>query len=132
VNKAKELRKLERQLDKMWHDAVVKKFGGVCVLTGSTEKLNAHHVVTRRNKWGRWFIPNGLLLSPSAHKFSVRISAHQAPTNLVFWLWSHSFFSDNYATFRWMGQIYDQTDRPKGPIDYEAVKRHLQGKQEGY
>lgn len=129
MNKAKELRKLERQLDKMWHDAVIKKFRGKCVLTGSTEKINAHHVVTRRNKWGRWYIPNGMTLSPSAHKFSVRVSAHQAPTNLFYKLYLDGVLP-NFVV--WFEDLDRQTNRPIGSIDYEAVKLHLEGKREDY
>jgi hypothetical protein len=132
MNKAKEQLKLERRLDKLWHEAVLARSGGKCVLTGSTEKVNTHHVVTRRNKWGRWFIPNGLTLCPSAHKFSVRCSAHQAPTNLLFQLSIAGLFPNWCDFLDWMERLNTQTDRPKGPIDYEAVEAHLKEEKDAY
>jgi hypothetical protein len=125
TKKQKEIRKLENRLDKMWHEAVLKAFKGKCWACDAKVKINTHHTTTRRNKWGRWFIPNGVALCPSHHKFSVTCSAHQAPTNLFY----RYRFMDLTS---WWDILSKQTDRPKGLIDYEAVERHLEGKQDGY
>jgi hypothetical protein len=130
MNKAKELAKTKRRLDKLWREAIMKNYGGACVVCGSTAKsLNCHHVITRRNQWGRWFIPNGLVLCPTHHKFSITCSAHQAPTGV--------FLCQGVFTFvelwDWFMALDEQTNgRGSFVFDEEQIEAHLKGIARGY
>ena len=126
MNKAKELAKTKRRLDKLWREAVIKDYGGACMICRSIDKgLNCHHVVTRRNQWGRWYIPNGVLLCPTHHKFSVTCSAHQAPPSI--------FLCIPINIEDWF-VLLDRQTNGRGPFVFEEAKieAHLKGEAYGY
>lgn len=65
-------------LDTAWRKAVYKAGGGVCLLSGETKLVNAHHIIDRRCITSRWVVANGLLLSPIYHKFGPK-AIHNNP-----------------------------------------------------
>jgi hypothetical protein len=77
------------KLDKLWREAIHSrdKFCQVCHQTES--RLNAHHVIGRRNQNLRWELQNGILLCAGCHTFKTT-SAHQDP------LWFSEWFQQEY------------------------------------
>ena len=72
------LRKKDKKLcDRLWIEAVKKKYGIKCIICAST-KINIHHIVGRRNRSVRWYTPNGVPLCSKCHVFD-KDSAHQNP-----------------------------------------------------
>ncbi len=94
MNKAKELRKLEKKKDKQWAIDVKVEFGNKCVICPGTNRLNAHHIIPRQIKELRWEILNGVALCPKHHKYSFIISAHRNP--LAFIMWYHKRYVGRY------------------------------------
>jgi len=74
---------IEKKLDKAWSRAILSK--GRCEVDGSTQSLNAHHIVGRRNLALRWDLRNGVCLSAGYHVFRTQ-SAHQDPIWFYNWL----------------------------------------------
>ena len=94
--KLEALPKIRRRLRKLWTLAVRAKFRNRCAITGiehgavgSNGKpaiLNCHHLETYRMCPAlRYDYVNGILLSPSAHKYG-RNSAHQGCIWFAEWL----------------------------------------------
>jgi len=79
----KNIAKLKRKCDKVW-SLIIRKLGH-CELCDSTEFLNAHHIITKRNSNLRWDLQNGICLCSRCHKFSLR-SAHNNPFTIIDWL----------------------------------------------
>jgi len=63
-------------LDKVWSTVVRSIAGNKCELCGSSEHLNAHHLIGRKNHATRWYIPNGVCLCVK-HHWCGNESAHQ-------------------------------------------------------
>ena len=77
---------LRTKLDTAWSKAVRKKAGNKCEVCGiEHDKLNAHHIVGRRNLRLRWELYNGVCLCPGCHTFKTN-SAHQNPEWFHYWL----------------------------------------------
>ena len=72
------MKSLDKKLDKLWTSAVLHTGCHKCLICGATEKLNAHHIVGRRNLRLRWEVFNGVVLCTLHHVFG-RQSAHQNP-----------------------------------------------------
>jgi predicted restriction endonuclease len=62
-------------LDKLWSLKIKERAGFKCEICGTTENLNSHHIIGRRNHAVRWFLPNGICLCVQHHMGS--LSAHQ-------------------------------------------------------
>lgn len=71
---------LNAHLDALWSKAVKILGDNKCAYCGSTEGLNSHHIIGRRNFATRWNVNNGVVLCPKHHVFSSKFSAHQTPT----------------------------------------------------
>jgi hypothetical protein len=72
--------------DKEWADKVKDRDGRRCVICGSTERLNAHHIIVRENHETKFEVSNGLSLCPKHHFFCRQVSAHNNPIGLFMWL----------------------------------------------
>jgi hypothetical protein len=93
--KLEALPKIRRRLLRLWKEAVRAQFGNCCAVTGVKDKemvngkptiLNCHHLESYRMcAFLRYDPMNGILLSPSAHKYG-RNSAHQGPIWFAEWL----------------------------------------------
>ncbi len=61
---------------------------GECAVNDSdcSNKLEAHHLITRGSRATRHCVENGILLCCNHHKFSVKLSAHKAPLAFSEWL----------------------------------------------
>jgi predicted restriction endonuclease len=60
---------LEDRLDDLWGKAVKKKFRNKCAVCGTPYNLQAAHVWSRKNKFVRWDILNGICLCIRHHIF---------------------------------------------------------------
>jgi len=85
MNKRKQEKKERNKQDKIWREKI-KQRDKVCVICGSKEKLNCHHIIPREVNEFRHDELNGILLCPAHHRyFKKQISAHQ--NSFVFYLW---------------------------------------------
>ena len=84
LDKSKTLKQLETECDKLWSQAVHKKYGGVCAYSGQ-EGTDSHHVFLRRHTATRWDLDNGILLSRERHTEDSSFSAHKTPTRFLAW-----------------------------------------------
>lgn len=76
---------LKNKLDKAWSQLVKLQAGNKCEVCGSTETLNSHHIVGRRNLRLRWEPMNGVSLCAGCHTFRTQ-SFHQNPVWADVWL----------------------------------------------
>jgi hypothetical protein len=76
---------LRNKLDKAWSQLVKLQAGNKCEVCGSSETLNSHHIVGRRNLRLRWEVMNGVCLCVKHHKFGNQ-SAHENPVWFEDWL----------------------------------------------
>ena len=79
----------DKEADLDWSLKVKERDGFQCVVCGSREKLNSHHLVPREIKLHRWDVDNGITLCISHHKFNRQISAHNNPMSFLVWLQEH-------------------------------------------
>jgi len=77
---------LNKLLDTLWSKAVKLLAKEKCEYCGSTEHLNSHHIIGRRNFGVRWNVNNGVCLCALHHQFSSKFSAHQTPTLFSDWI----------------------------------------------
>ena len=75
--------------DKAWADAVKDRDGRRCVICGSPERLNAHHIIARENHETKYEIMNGISLCTLHHFFCRQVSAHNNPIGFFIWLEKH-------------------------------------------
>jgi len=72
MTKRTRIKKLEKQADDLWSEAVKKRDGYKCRKTGRGNPdvvLNAHHIESRRFKSTRWDTDNGITLAQGLHKW---------------------------------------------------------------
>ena len=65
----KELKRLEREADKLWSE-YIKKRDKRCIICGRAD-IQAHHIFGRWKKSTRWDIYNGVSLCVHHHRFCV-------------------------------------------------------------
>lgn len=82
----KVLKNPEKEDDILWAKTVKTRDNYQCVICGSNEKPNAHHIIPRENKEYKLNIDNGITLCVKHHKFSRDISAHNNPLAFFIWL----------------------------------------------
>ena len=78
MNKRKIEKRERNKKDKEWAKQI-KERDKCCVICGSKERLNAHHIIPREIKELRWELCNGITLCPRHHKFSIMNSPHKNP-----------------------------------------------------
>lgn len=71
--------------DRDWAKAIKDRDGQKCVICGSNERLNSHHIIPRELHDTKYDIENGITLCVKHHMFSREISAHNNP--LAFFVW---------------------------------------------
>lgn len=59
-------KKIEKELDKLWSQAIIAR-DRLCKVSGSDYKLSAHHIRSRRHTITRWNLENGICLSWKVH-----------------------------------------------------------------
>ena len=84
LQKKIEKRILNKEL-RAWAIAV-KNRDKFCVICGSINRLNSHHIIPRQIHKYRLDINNGITLCPLHHKYCNKISAHKNPFTFYHWL----------------------------------------------
>lgn len=97
----KQLKREIKQLDLYWQKSVRERDGNKCVICGSTEKLNVHHIIPRENAFFRHEQANGIVLCVLHHRFSFEISPHQAPFNFFNWMQDNREEQMNILREKW-------------------------------
>lgn len=83
-----ENKRVKKECDKLWKESVALHCGKGCVVGFDCKGgLNCHHIISRKNKSTRWYIPNGIYLCAGHHTF-FNNSAHRNP------LWFRKFIVD--------------------------------------
>jgi predicted restriction endonuclease len=65
-------KKLEKELDDLWHQAVLKRDCYRCRICGSKDRLQTHHIFSRIRKTTRWDMDNGITLCAGHHYLAHR------------------------------------------------------------
>ena len=78
MNKLKQKKKLENYMWKKVRQIVIERDKG-CIVCGSREKMNVHHLIPKNHKFLKHEPLNLVTLCPLHHRFSFEISAHQNP-----------------------------------------------------
>ena len=86
TNLKKEAKKIEKELDFNWAQAVKNRDRWRCVICQDNNIVHAHHLLPRENKDTRCALWNGLTLCCLHHKFSLEISPHRNACTFFFWL----------------------------------------------
>jgi hypothetical protein len=84
VKKKKEIN-LDKHLDSAWSLLVKLKAGMQCEYCKTRLNLNSHHIYSRANKAGKWFVPNGICLCVG-HHIGNTFSAHKTSVDFTMWL----------------------------------------------
>ncbi len=82
--------------DTAWALSIKERDNFKCVICGSTERLNSHHILPRELHDTKLDISNGITLCCKHHLFSREISAHNNPFAFVIWLGQHRPEQLNY------------------------------------
>ena len=82
--------------DRAWAKAVKERDNFTCAICGSTDRLNAHHIIPREKHDTKLDISNGITLCSLHHIFSRDISAHNNPLAFFKWLSKHRPDQLNY------------------------------------
>jgi hypothetical protein len=117
------LAKHKKKLDKIWSLKVKENADNKDELDGTKEYINAHHFIGRRNMATRWWLPNGVALSPKNHTFGIR-SAHQDPE----WFRAEMI---NIRGNLWLKELSERSNKIVKPI-YEKVLSYLNGETNAY
>lgn len=105
---------IDTRLDKIWRERVYSNCNGRCILCGTTNSLEAHHIILRRKKSTRWAIRNGAVLCQPHH-----ILAH-----------SHPKYFHELLDKRFGDGFYDRLKRKGNEFfdgDYERVEKEMKG-----
>jgi 5-methylcytosine-specific restriction endonuclease McrA len=82
-------KRLEKQLDDLWREAVYRNADMRCEYCGDFHAvLNSHHIFSRSNRAVRWDEDNGICLCVSHHLLG-NLSFHKAPAEMMEWLQNH-------------------------------------------
>jgi len=65
-------KKLEKELDDLWHKAVLKRDNYGCKICGSRDRLQTHHIFSRIRRSTRWDMENGITLCAGHHYLAHR------------------------------------------------------------
>ena len=76
----------KKAADIEWSRTVKDRDSRKCVVCGSTDRPNAHHIIPREIQCFRHHVDNGLTLCVSHHKFDIKNSAHHNPGAFHQWL----------------------------------------------
>lgn len=85
ANKKMSIRTVKNKCNRLWSEIIKLSYGGRCVLCGSQQHLNAHHLISRQVLATRYHPLCGVLLCAGCHSFRLA-SAHKSPWILYDWL----------------------------------------------
>ena len=110
--------KSRKSLDAKWRLIALERAKYKCEYCGSTEHLNVHHVIGRRNLSTRWYLPNAVVLCVKHHMFDTHMSAHQNSFAFIQWIvekrgqaWKEDLFSrGNEVLCRWQDHLDELND----------------------
>ena len=85
VNKQKQLRRERNRLDKEWRLKALERDGHKCVICGSTERINVHHIISRSVKELRHDLDNAICVCALHHMFDRYISCHKGSFAFIIW-----------------------------------------------
>ena len=74
---------VKNRCDRLWSELIRSQ--GYCDVCGTTENLQAHHIITRRRLATRYMKENGICLCAKHHQFCDIISAHTNPMAFANW-----------------------------------------------
>ncbi len=110
---------VRNRLDMKWSKLI--KLGGYCeYCKKSGVRLEAHHIIGRRNLNTRWDKENGICLCTYHHKFSSTFSAHETPT--VFTEWLESYWGKERLEFL---KNESKKNRSYSVTDYLEIEKGL-------
>jgi len=120
--KLKPGKSLTRKFDKLWREKALENANYKCEYCGSTENLNAHHIVGRRNYSTRWYLPNACILCSKHHTFDSDFSAHQNPLDFSIWILKERGQD-------WWDDILNQKNKiwRNWKLYLEDIENHLKG-----
>jgi len=72
--------------DDLWSTLVKLRDENKCMICGSTELINSHHLISRRVFRYRWDTNNGVSVCPKCHEFSLILSFHTSPWSTEEWM----------------------------------------------
>ena len=117
------LTKHKNKLDKIWSEKVKENAENKDEIDGTKGLLNSHHLIGRRNMATRWWLPNGVAVSPRNHTFGIR-SAHQDP----------EWFRAEMIKVRgnlWLKELRERSNKIVKPV-FETVLSYLNGERNDY
>ena len=103
--------------DKAWKQLVA--WAGSCIVCGSVEFCQAHHLIPREMTSHRHIVENGAYLCASHHKYSFEMSPHKAPVSFFNW------FSTKYPE-RWTW-LLQQTPSRTNVDTFKEIYEKLNG-----
>ena len=129
TKKQKQIRKLERKLDRAWSDEIRKV--GACEIYGKKGTprqdgkmivgLHAHHLIPKntplwRQKW-RWDLSNGICLCESCHsKFQTALGPHGDTIAVKnFWDWMGA---NRSGQLEWVRSVENDKTPPNFTVEY--------------
>ena len=100
----------KKKADDCWRDYIHK--AGICAVNNEdcSDKLEAHHLISRSQVLARHKPINGILLCSEHHKFSTKLSPHKGPVGFTIWL---------------------ENNRPE-QFEFVATNRYLTGEKVNY
>ena len=91
-----------------------------CIVCGTTENLNAHHLISRSNVMLRNHPENCAMLCVNHHLYDNKISAHQAPLGFIRFL-----EKEHPEMIEFMEENQNVTGVPDYKADYEILEALL-------
>ena len=76
----------KNKADKTWSTLMHLLYKKCAINKNCKGRLEAHHLISRKNKTTRYCLNNGIVLCSLHHKFSITLSAHSAPIPFAQWL----------------------------------------------
>lgn len=118
--------KTKRAFDKKSRDKALEVYGQKCEICGTTDHLNVHHVIRRRNFSVRWYVPNLIVLCVKHHMFGSELSAHGNSVAFAKWIlekrgneWWEQLSKQSQQTISWQKSI-------------DKIRSYLDGEIENY
>lgn len=113
--------------DNSWRKVVYASNKGKCVICGTVEHINAHHLVPREILKYRHNPDNGITLCPSHHKYGNILSPHRNPVRFFLWLQKH--MPEKWA---WLAKTFDpdtgvSLEGSNIPVNYKEAYYRLEG-----
>lgn len=81
--------RLKDMADQLWSIAVREDWAHKCAVCGTSQNVEAHHLIPRQYESTRYVLQNGIALCPSHHKFDPEISPHLNAAGWMQWLEDH-------------------------------------------